>query len=98
MQRKVVCCFLILIIFCLIVACSSGSPSDDEAARLVKEYYLFNYGGRQVEVKIISRKKFNKENKSYPIEFLIMPPGQKNFQKTFYFYKNEQGMIEIREY
>jgi len=78
--------------------CTAWSPSDEEAVRLVKEYYLFFYSGKEVDVKIIRRGEYIKEDKCYPIEFLITPAEQKGFNKTFYFFKDEQGTAAIREF
>lgn len=98
MQRQVVSCLLISIVFSLNVGCAEWSPSDDEAVRLVKEYYLFFYSGKEVEVKVIRRGSYIKENKCYPIEFLIVAPDHEGFKKIFYFFKNEQGNVAIREF
>jgi hypothetical protein len=98
MQRLAVSCLLISIAFSLNVGCTSWSPSDDEAVRLVKDYYLFFYSGKEVDVKILRRGKYIKEDKCYPVEFRIRPPGQEGFRKTFYFFRNEQGSVEIREF
>jgi hypothetical protein len=98
MQKRVVIYLLILIVFFLNAGCTAWSPSDDEAIRLVKDYYLFFYSGKEVEVKVIRREKYIKENECYPIEFLIVPQAQAGFRKTFYFFKNEQGSVAIREF
>ncbi|MBI4683182.1 MAG: hypothetical protein HY757_08805 [Nitrospirae bacterium] len=89
---------LIMIIFSLNSGCSARAPSDEEAARLVKDYYLFFYSGKQVEVKIIQRGEFIKENQCYPIEFIIIPSGQQSFIKTFYFFMNKDNKVEMREF
>lgn len=98
MRKPAVSSLLIVIILSLNLGCTAWAPSDDDADRLVKEYYLFFYGGKAVEVKILRRGEYIKENKCYPIEFLILPEGQAGFRKTFYFFKNEQGEAAIREY
>jgi len=98
MQRQVVICLLILIVISLNAGCTAWSPSDDEAVRLVKGYYLFFYSGKEVEVKIIHRGKYIKEDKCFPVEFLILPPGQESFKKTFYFFRDEQGSVAVREF
>lgn len=98
MQRRAFNCVLILIVFSLNVGCTAWSPSDDEAVRLVKEYYLFFYSGKEVEVQIIQRGAYIEENKCYPIEFLIVSPEQEGFKKIFYFFKNEKGKVAIREF
>lgn len=98
MLRNAASYLLIIIIFSLNSGCSTRAPSDEEAARLVKEYYLFFYSGKQVEVKITHRGEFIKENKCYPIEFIITPSGQKGFKKTFYFFRNEDEKVGIREF
>jgi len=97
MRIRVVTCLLITIVFTLNLGCSTWSPSDEEAARLVKDYYLFFYSGKQVEVKIVRRGEFIKENKCYPIEFMIVPPERQSFRKTFYFFKDGDGKIGVRE-
>ncbi len=98
MQKPAVCSLLIAIVLSLNLGCTSWSPSDDEAIGLVKDYYLFYYSGKVVEVKIIRRGEYIKENKCYPVEFLIVPQEQAGFRKTFYFFKNEQGGTDIREF
>lgn len=98
MHWKTFSCFIISIVILLTAGCTSWSPSDDEAVRLVKDYYLFYYGGKEVNVKIIRRGEYIKENKCYPVEFLIAPPEQKGYSKTFYFFRNEQGRVAIREF
>jgi hypothetical protein len=85
-------------VFSLNVGCTSWSPSDDEAVRLVKDYYLYFHNGKEIDAKIVSRREYIKENKCYPIEFVIMPPDQEGFKKVFYFYKNERGEVAVREF
>ncbi len=98
MQKITVSYLLIVIVLSLSSGCTPWSPSDDEAGRLVKDYYLYFYSGKAVEVKIIYRGKYIKEDECYPVEFLIVPQDQKGFRKTFYFFKNEQGTVAIREF
>ncbi|MEW6602735.1 MAG: hypothetical protein AB1499_17320 [Nitrospirota bacterium] len=98
MLKPVFCSLLLTIALSIIAGCTTWSPSDDEAVRMVKDYYLFYYSGKEVDVKIIRRGEYLKENGTYPIEFMIVPPEQKGFQKTFYFFKTEQGKIAVREF
>ena len=97
-NKLAVTSLLIAIVLSLNLGCTAWSPSDDEAVRLVKEYYLFFYSGKEVEVKVIRREKYIKDNKCYPVEFLIVPQDHEGFKKTFYFFKNEQGRVAIREF
>ena len=98
MLRNAASYLLIIIIFSLNSGCSTQAPSDEEAARLVKEYYLFFSSGKQVEVEITHRGEFIEENKCYPIEFMVTPSGQEGFKKTFFFFIKENKKLEIREF
>jgi len=98
MLRNAATYLLIMVIFSLNSGCSTQAPSDEEAARLVKDYYLFFHSGKQVEVIITRRGAFIEENKCYPIEFIITPSGQEGFKKTFYFFREEDNKLKIREY
>lgn len=98
MQKITISHLLIAIVLSLNLGCTTWSPSDDEAVRFVRDYYLFYYSGKEVEVKIIRRGEYIKENKCYPVEFMIIPQDQAGFRKTFYFFKNEQGETAIREF
>jgi hypothetical protein len=73
-------------------------PSDTKAASIVEDYYLFAYGGKQVEAEVVERGKFIKECKCYPIKFKIMFLNRKDNNKTFYFYKSRSGEVKISEY
>jgi hypothetical protein len=98
MQIRAVGCLLIIIVFTLNMGCSTWSPSDEDAVRLVKEYYLFYYNGKEVDAKIIRRENYIKEYECYPIEFLIVPPENRSFKKKFYFFKNDNGKVGVREF
>jgi len=98
MQIRAAGCLLVIIIFALGQGCSTWSPTDEEAVRLVKDYYLFDQSGREVEAKLIRRGEYIKENKCYPIEFLIVPADKRSFRKTFYIFKDENGKAAVREF
>jgi hypothetical protein len=91
--------YLLLVIMILFTGCYlSWEPSDQEAISLVESYYLFHRGGKEVDAEIISRGKYDKKCKCYPIKFRIIVPEQRSFEKTFYFFKNETGTVEVREF
>jgi hypothetical protein len=81
------------------MACSSvWEPSDSEAVHLIENFYLFSRAGKEVDAEIIERGKFIRECKCFPVKFRIMSQKQESFEKTFYFLKNENGIVEVREY
>ena len=83
--------------FLLFTGCS-WEPSDRDAVNLVESYYLFSYGGKKVDVEIIGRGEYIRKYKCYPIKCRISTPGRGSYEKTFYFFKNEAGNVEVREY
>ncbi len=73
-------------------------PSDKEAARLVREHYLFYDNGESVQATIVNRGEIIGECDCYPIIFkIVFTSGRKN-NKTFYFYKNKSGNVEADEF
>ena len=90
---------LLLMTLILLSGCSSfWEPSDSEAVRLVESYYLFFHRGKKVDVEIVGRGEYAGECKCYPIKFRIISLKQGGYEKTFYFFKNEAGTVEVREY
>ena len=88
-----------IIVISFLTACSSmWEPSETEAVNLVENYYLFYRAGKEVDPEIIERGKFIRECKCFPIKFRIMSNQQENFEKTFYFFKNSAGIVEVSEY
>lgn len=82
----------------LISGCIAWEPSEPEAVYLVENFYLFSRGGKAVDVEIVSRGDYIGKCKCYPITFKISIPDKPAFDKTFYFFKNESGIVEIREH
>jgi hypothetical protein len=72
-------------------------PSDSEANYLVENYYLFTRAGKEIDAEIIERGEFIRQCKCFPIKFRIMGQKQESFEKTFYFFKNQTGIVEVRE-
>ena len=86
-----------MLLFC--VGCApTWIPSDKEAAQLVREYYLFNDNGRAVQATAVKRGEVIDNCDCYPIVFkIIFTTGSKK-NKTFYFYENGSGKVEVNEY
>ena len=91
---------LLLITLILLSGCSFlWEPSDSEAVRLVESHYLFSHIGKKVDVEIVGRGEYSRECKCYPVKFRIISLKQQgSYEKTFYFFKNEAGTVEVREY
>lgn len=90
--------FLAAIFFlCMVYSCS-WAPSDEQAVKLVKDYFLLNYEGVEVDAKIILRGQYIKDCKCYPVLMEITIPERETYKKTFYFFKNESGAIEVSEF
>lgn len=99
MDKKTLNILLIFGIFFAFSACSlSWEPSDEEAIRLVKKLYMFSYEGKRVDATIILRKEYIPDCECYPIVFEITDSEQRRYRKTFYFFKNEFGEIDVREH
>ena len=73
-------------------------PSDKEAAKLVREYYLFYDNGKSVQATAVKRGDIIAECDCYPIVFKIVFSGGRNNNKTFYFYKNQSGKVVANEF
>jgi len=98
-MKRSICLFPVIIALSFITACSSmWEPSDSEAVHLVENYYLFSRAGKEIDPEIIERGGFNRECKCFPVKFRIMSKKQESFEKTFYFFKNETGIVEVRNY
>ncbi len=89
----------LIIAMSFLTACSSmWEPSDTEAVHLVENYYLFYRAGKEVDAEIMERGKFIRECKCFPIKFRIMSNQQESFEKSFYFFKSDAGIVEVSEY
>jgi hypothetical protein len=73
-------------------------PSDKEAAKLVREYFLFYDSGKTVEATVVKRGEIIEECDCLPIIFKIVSSSGSNKNMTFYFYKNGSGNIEANEF
>jgi len=73
-------------------------PSDTEAVDLVESHYLFYYTGKEIDAEIIARGKYIRKCKCFPVKFKIRDQAQGSYEKTFYFFKNADGTVEISEY
>ncbi|MHA2128243.1 MAG: hypothetical protein ACW99E_23350 [Promethearchaeota archaeon] len=72
--------------------------SDEDAVQLVHDYFLFNHGGEKVKASVAERGEYIESCKCYPMKFKIIFEGRRNNNKTFYFYKNEAGQIDVKRY
>lgn len=98
-MKRSACLFAAIIALFFIMACSSvWEPSDSEAVRLIENYYLFSRAGKEIDAEIIARREFISECKCFPIKFRIMSSTQESFEKTFYFFRNEAGTVEVSDY
>lgn len=98
-MRAALLAVLIISTFSLAAGCSPlWEPSDTEALGLVKSYFLYTRRGKAVDIEITARGKFIRECKCYPIEFQIREPEKEAYKKTFYFFKNQAGNVEVRAY
>ena len=82
----------------LITGCAEWEPNEAEAVYLVESYYLFSRGGKEVDAEILSRGKYIRKCKCYPVKFKVFFSSDNKFIKTFYFFKNEAGNVEIRDH
>ena len=89
---------VISVLFVYAGCSASWSPSDDEAVRLVKGHYLFYRGGKEINAEIIYRGEFVKECKCYPVKLKIIDPENRSHERTFYFFKNKSGKVDVREH
>ena len=92
--------FLIAIfILFILIGCSSFSSLDDkELVKIAKSYYSFYYSDHSIEMAVVKRGKFNKECDCYPVQFIISRPRQGSTKRTLYFFKNDSGTFEVREF
>ncbi len=98
MKRASYLCSIIIALSFMSACSSLWEPSDSEALHLVENYYLFSRAGKEIDAEIIERGKFISECKCYPVKFKIMITKKESFKKTFYFFKNETGIVEVSEY
>ncbi len=91
----------LLLIINVVLICSGcqflWEPSDTEAENLVESYYLFYQSGKEVDAEIIAREKFKRACNCFPIKFRISVPDRTDFNRTFFFFKNETGQIEVSD-
>ena len=86
-------------IFLLAAGCSPNwEPSDIQALDLVKSYFLYTHRGKTVDAEITDRGKYNRDCKCFPIEFKMVERGKGTYKKTYYFFRNQTGSVEVREY
>jgi hypothetical protein len=91
--------FIMIFISLFLIGCApSWTPSDKEAAKHVRDYYLFYNSGETVQATVAKRGKFMEECECYPIVFKIIFSNGRNNNKTFYFFKNGSGNIEANEF
>lgn len=90
---------LIISVFLLSAGCAPGwEPSDIEAVGLVKSYFLYTHKGKSVDAEITVRGKYDRDCKCFPIEFKMTESEKGTYKKTFYFFRNQTGNVEVREY
>lgn len=99
-NKNILLSLLILIpVLIFHAGCSSSQfLSDNDAVKLVKDHYLFNFDGKNVEAELIERGSFIEKCNCYPIKFKIYLPNSRNKNKTLYFYKNAYGKISVRAF
>ena len=91
--------FTLIIMMLFIAACSSSwEPSDTDAVNLVKNYYLFYSGGKEIDAEIIERGAYIKKCKCFPVKFKITGEANESYEKTFYFFKNKSGKVDLSEF
>jgi len=96
---KILILLLVIPVFLFYTGCSSSwVPSNEEAIQLVKDHYLFFYGGKEVEASVIERGSYMDECKCYPIKFKIIISNHSDNTKTFYFYKDGFGEGDLKSY
>jgi len=71
---------------------------DKELVKMAKSYYSFYYSDNSIEMAVVKRSKFNKECDCYPVRFIISRPRQGSTKRTLYFFKNDSGKFEVREF
>lgn len=82
-----------------LTGCSSfNSINDDELVRIATSYYNYYYSSKKVEISLRERGEYEKECSCYPVKFLIVRADETNIEKTLYFYKNDSGKFEVREF
>ena len=98
-MKRSISLFLMIIALSFTISCSSAwEPSDTDAVRLIKNHYLFSMSGKVIDAEIAARGDFNRDCKCFPLKFRIKSNGEESFEKTFYFFKNESGNVDVTEY
>jgi hypothetical protein len=93
--------YLVLLVCALLVyaGCNSSYTfSDSESVKLVKNYYLFYHEGREVEARVMHRGEYMEDCECYPLTFEIRSKGRQRISKTFYFFRDQAGKMDIRVY
>ncbi|MEN8263743.1 MAG: hypothetical protein ABFR82_09795 [Nitrospirota bacterium] len=99
LKREVYFMIIMTGILILYAGCSaSWSPSDQDAVKMLKEHYLFYRGGEEINAEVVSRAEYIKECKCYPVKFKVLVSENNSYEKTFYFFKNQSGGVDIRKY
>ena len=99
LKREVYFMIIMTGLVILYAGCSaSWLPSDKDAVKMVKGYYLFYRGGEDINAEVVSRGEYIKECKCYPVKFKVLVSERNSYEKTFYFFKNQSGRVDIREY
>ncbi len=99
LKREVYLMIIMTGILILYAGCSaSWSPSDQDAVKMLKEHYLFYRGGEEINAEVVSRAEYIKECKCFPVKFKVFVSENNSYEKTFYFFKNQSGGVDIRKY
>ncbi|MBL7031719.1 MAG: hypothetical protein ISR97_00865 [Nitrospira sp.] len=96
---KILSVLAMISIFLFYIGCApTWGPSDNEAIQFVRDHYLFYANGEAVQATVASRGEYIEKRGCYPITFEIISSSGRKSTKTFYFYKNESGKVEMREF
>ncbi len=99
LKREVYFMIIMTGILILYAGCSaSWAPSDQDAVKMLKEHYLFYRGGEEINAEVVSRAEYVKECKCFPVKFKVLVSENNSYEKTFYFFKNQSGRVDIRKY
>ena len=98
-MQRLACLLLVITALTFTISCSSAwEPSDSEAVRLLENHYLFSMSGKDIDAEITERGEFNWGCNCFPMKFRIKSKGQESLEKTFYFYRNDAGNVDVTEY
>ena len=83
----------------ILAGCSSlNSLSDKELVKIAKSYYIYYHSGNSIDMSVLERGSYEKNCDCYPVKFLMVRPKEAPKNKTLYFYKNDSGRFEVREF